>query len=130
VVPSWQVTVTYADLHPADDRQERPVGQLPEHRQAAGAGGPDQKLRPGGGDGGRELPAVEPAVHEQQHGRIQQRQQLAGTKPRTDHTIETALATVRDLAQFLATQRGQAELGADGRASTSCPARWSSILLC
>jgi hypothetical protein len=30
----------------------------------------------------------------------------AGTRPRTDHTIETALATVRDLAIFLATSAG------------------------
>jgi integrase len=35
------------------------------------------------------------------------RARRAGTKPRTDHTIETALATVRDLARFLATQRGK-----------------------
>ena len=28
----------------------------------------------------------------------------AGTKPRTDHTIETALSIVRDLARFLASQ--------------------------
>jgi integrase len=35
-----------------------------------------------------------------------QRARRAGTKPRTDHTIETALAIVRDLARFLATQRG------------------------
>jgi site-specific recombinase XerD len=34
-----------------------------------------------------------------------QRARRAGAKPRTDHTIETALATVRDLARFLATQR-------------------------
>jgi len=36
-----------------------------------------------------------------------QRARRAGTKPRTDHTIETALATVRDLARFLADQRGK-----------------------
>jgi site-specific recombinase XerD len=34
-----------------------------------------------------------------------QRARRAGTRPRTDHTIETALAIVRDLAVFLATQR-------------------------
>jgi len=34
-----------------------------------------------------------------------QRARRAGTRPRTDHTIETALATVRDLARFLAGPR-------------------------
>jgi len=36
-----------------------------------------------------------------------QRARRAGTRPRTDHTIETALAIVRDLAGFLAAQRGK-----------------------
>jgi site-specific recombinase XerD len=36
-----------------------------------------------------------------------QRARRAGTRPRTDHTIETALAIVRDLARFLAGQRGK-----------------------
>jgi site-specific recombinase XerD len=36
-----------------------------------------------------------------------QRARRAGTRPRTDHTIETALAIVRDLARFLAIQRGK-----------------------
>ena len=36
-----------------------------------------------------------------------QRARRAGTRPRTDHTIETALATVRDLARFLACLRGK-----------------------
>jgi site-specific recombinase XerD len=36
-----------------------------------------------------------------------QRDRRAGTRPRTDHTIETALATVRDLAMFLAGCRGK-----------------------
>ncbi|WP_300611353.1 site-specific integrase [Trebonia sp.] len=36
-----------------------------------------------------------------------QRARRAGTRPRTDHTIETALATVRDLARFLAAHRGK-----------------------
>ena len=36
-----------------------------------------------------------------------QRARRAGTRPRTDHTIETALAIVRDLARFLATHRGK-----------------------
>jgi hypothetical protein len=36
-----------------------------------------------------------------------QRACRAGTRPRTDHTIETALAIVRDLARFLADRRGK-----------------------
>jgi site-specific recombinase XerD len=36
-----------------------------------------------------------------------QRARRAGTRPRTDHTVETALAIVRDLAQFLAGRRGK-----------------------
>jgi site-specific recombinase XerC len=36
-----------------------------------------------------------------------QRARRAGTRPRTDHTIETALAIARDLARFLATYRGK-----------------------
>ena len=36
-----------------------------------------------------------------------QRARRAGTRPRTDHTIETALAIVRDLAGFLTAQRGK-----------------------
>jgi Phage integrase, N-terminal SAM-like domain len=36
-----------------------------------------------------------------------QRARRAGTRPRTDHTIETALAIVRDLALFLADRRGK-----------------------
>ena len=36
-----------------------------------------------------------------------ERARRAGTRPRSDHTIETALATVRDLALFLADERGK-----------------------
>ena len=36
-----------------------------------------------------------------------ERARRAGTRPRTDHTIETALATIRDLALFLAAERGK-----------------------
>ena len=36
-----------------------------------------------------------------------QRARRAGTRPRTDHTIETALAIVRDLGRFLAGPRGK-----------------------
>jgi integrase len=35
------------------------------------------------------------------------RARRAGTRPRTDHTIETALSIVRDLARFLAGRRGK-----------------------
>jgi site-specific recombinase XerD len=35
------------------------------------------------------------------------RARRAGTRPRTDHTIETALSIVRDLARFLADRRGK-----------------------
>jgi site-specific recombinase XerD len=38
-----------------------------------------------------------------------QRARRAGTRPRTDHTIETALSTMRDLARFLATCRAKQE---------------------
>jgi site-specific recombinase XerD len=38
---------------------------------------------------------------------VRQRALRAGTRPRTDHTIETALAIVRDLARFLASRRGK-----------------------
>jgi len=36
-----------------------------------------------------------------------QRARRAGTRPRTDHTIETTLSTIRDLARFLTSQRGK-----------------------
>ena len=39
--------------------------------------------------------------------RARRRAHRAGTQPRSDHTIETALATVRDLAQFLTAERGK-----------------------
>jgi hypothetical protein len=39
--------------------------------------------------------------------RARERARRAGTRPRTDHTIETALATVRDLAVFLDRDRGK-----------------------
>ncbi len=67
-----------ADFHAADDRGERPVGQLPQHRRAAVGVQPDQELRPGGVHRGQEVPAAGPPVHDQQHGRVQQRQQLQG----------------------------------------------------
>lgn len=37
--------------------------------------------------------------------RAQQRARRAGTRPRSDHTLETTLATMRDLAIFLVTRR-------------------------
>jgi site-specific recombinase XerD len=39
--------------------------------------------------------------------RARQRAQRAGTRPRSDNTIETGLATTRDLARFLASQRSK-----------------------
>ena len=36
-----------------------------------------------------------------------ERARRAGTRPRSDHTIETALATMRDLALFLGAERGK-----------------------
>jgi integrase len=39
--------------------------------------------------------------------RAQDRARRAGTRPRSDHTLETALATVRDLARFLTADRGK-----------------------
>lgn len=39
--------------------------------------------------------------------RARQRARRAGTRPRGDHTIETALATARDLAGFLVDERGK-----------------------
>jgi hypothetical protein len=39
--------------------------------------------------------------------RARERARRAGTKPRSDSTIETALSTVRDLARFLESTRGK-----------------------
>jgi integrase len=39
--------------------------------------------------------------------RAQDRARRAGTRPRSDHTLETALATLRDLARFLSTDQGK-----------------------
>jgi len=39
--------------------------------------------------------------------RARERARRAGTKPRSDSTIESALAAIRDFASFLATQRGK-----------------------
>jgi hypothetical protein len=39
--------------------------------------------------------------------RARERARRAGTRPRTDQTIETALATVRDFARFLDAERGK-----------------------
>lgn len=41
--------------------------------------------------------------------RAQHRARRSGTRPRTDHTIETALAIMRDFALFLASHRGKAD---------------------
>ncbi|MGW2090338.1 hypothetical protein [Streptomyces sp. NPDC001880] len=39
--------------------------------------------------------------------RAQDRARRAGTRPRSDHTLETALAILRDLALFLVEHRGK-----------------------
>ncbi|MFD5756919.1 site-specific integrase, partial [Streptomyces sp. NPDC127044] len=41
--------------------------------------------------------------------RAQDRARRAGTRPRSDHTLETALATMRDLAVFLTNHRGKTD---------------------
>ncbi|MGW2877083.1 hypothetical protein ACWDBP_12475 [Streptomyces sp. NPDC001233] len=41
--------------------------------------------------------------------RAQDRARRAGTRPRSDHTLETALATMRDLALFLVSERGKGD---------------------
>ncbi|MFF7139453.1 tyrosine-type recombinase/integrase [Streptomyces sp. NPDC008196] len=41
--------------------------------------------------------------------RAQDRARRAGTRPRSDHTLETALATMRDLALFLTKYRGKTD---------------------
>jgi hypothetical protein len=41
--------------------------------------------------------------------RAQDRARRAGTRPRSDHTLETALATMRDLALFLMNHRAKAD---------------------
>jgi hypothetical protein len=54
-------------------------------------------------------PPLRPAVAAFNTARMQaqQRARRAGTRPRSDHTLETALATMRDLAVFLVTRRGE-----------------------
>lgn len=39
--------------------------------------------------------------------RAQDRARRAGTRPRSNHTLETALATLRDLAVFLVDERDE-----------------------
>ncbi|GAA5166228.1 hypothetical protein GCM10023321_57240 [Pseudonocardia eucalypti] len=50
-------------------------------------------------------PAV--AAFDTSRMQAQQRARRAGTRPRSDHTLETALAILRDLAVFLVSQRGK-----------------------
>jgi hypothetical protein len=66
-----------ADLHPADDGGEGPVGEVAEHGRAAAGVQPDQELGAGAGDVGEEVPGVEAPVHQDQHRLVQQVQQLA-----------------------------------------------------
>ncbi|MES4905110.1 MULTISPECIES: site-specific integrase, partial [unclassified Streptomyces] len=50
-------------------------------------------------------PAV--AAFDASRMRAQERARRAGTRPRSNHTLETALATLRDLALFLVDHRGK-----------------------
>jgi integrase/ribosomal protein S14 len=52
-------------------------------------------------------PAVSRFAQDMMHAR--ERARRAGTKPRSDSTIESALAAIRDFALFLATQRGKSD---------------------
>jgi hypothetical protein len=54
-------------------------------------------------------PSLRPAVAAFNTSRMQaqQRARRAGTRPRSDHTLETALATMRDLAVFLVSRGGK-----------------------
>src|SRR5262249_46807067 len=51
-------------------------------------------------------PSLRPAVTRFREHMLaaRQRARRAGTRPRTDHTVETALSVMRDLARFLATR--------------------------
>ncbi|WP_406468901.1 tyrosine-type recombinase/integrase [Streptomyces sp. NBC_01594] len=71
----------------------------------------DQAERLAAGRRGRRLEAVpEPlrqavAAFDSSRMRAQERARRAGTRPRSNHTLETALATMRDLARFLVNER-------------------------
>ena len=67
----------------AAGRRQRRVDEVPEPLRPAATGFADSMLR------------------------ARDRARRAGTRPRSDHTIETALATLRDLARFLAAERGK-----------------------
>jgi len=56
-------------------------------------------------------PALRPAVTDFEISMLQARQRArrAGTRPRADHTIESALAIVRDFAVFLTDVRGKSD---------------------
>jgi site-specific recombinase XerD len=67
----------------AAGRRQRRIDEVPEPLRPAVAGFAEHMLR------------------------ARQRALRAGTRPRSDHTIETALAIARDLARFLTGQRGK-----------------------
>jgi len=73
----------------------------------------DQAERLAAGRRQRRIDAVpdplRPAVHQFAEHMLtsQRRARTAGTRPRTDHTIEKALAAVRDLARYLVRERGK-----------------------
>ncbi|MFE0511359.1 tyrosine-type recombinase/integrase, partial [Streptomyces sp. NPDC058964] len=58
-------------------------------------------------DPGPHCPAV--AAFDAPRMRAQDRARRAGTRPRSDHTLETALSILRDLARFLTEHRGKAD---------------------
>lgn len=67
----------------AAGRRQRRVAEVPDPLRPGAAGFADSRLR------------------------ARERARRAGTRPRSDHTIETALAIVRDLARFLIAERGK-----------------------
>jgi integrase len=69
--------------HLAAGRRQRRIAEVPEPLRPAVAGFADAMMR------------------------ARERARRAGTRPRSDHTIETALAIVRDLARFLVSDRGK-----------------------
>jgi hypothetical protein len=62
----------------ADHAGEGPVGQVAQDREPAARVQPDQELGAGPGDLREEVPEVEAADHQHQHGLARQVQQLAG----------------------------------------------------
>lgn len=63
-------------LTPPISEVNDPPGRGAQHRRAAVGVQPDQELGPGRGDFAQEVPAVKAAVHQHQHGGIQQGSRL------------------------------------------------------